>query len=131
MPGARSVTLQSDPILRIRRAGKFACAAADRRLPRPERPSLPGAPGEHLPLGRRSGGEPGDQSEEDLDEEDFDDAVDSDLLGEDEPEDPGSEVELLELDEESLELDEESFLSWRLLGPSADSFISRARLRVP
>jgi hypothetical protein len=65
-----------------------------------------------------------------LDEEDFDDAVDSDGLEEDEPEEPESEFELLEVDDES-ELDDESFLSWRLLGPSAESLSSRARLRVP
>ena len=52
------------------------------------------------------------------------DAVDSDELEEDEPEEPESEFELLELVEES-------FLSWRLLGPSAESLSSRARLRVP
>ncbi len=72
-----------------------------------------------------------------MEEEDFDapdDVVGSDLLEEDEFDEPESDDPLeLELESElELELEEsESFLSWRLLGPSADSFISRARLRVP
>jgi hypothetical protein len=73
--------------------------------------------------------------EDDFDEEPDDD-FDSDLPDEDEPDEPDepeSEEDEDEEDEEDdpLESDEESFLSCRLLGPSADSFSSRARLRVP
>ena len=80
-------------------------------------------PGRHRPLGGRSRGKSGAQSEEDVDEEDVEDDDDDDEseLLEEEPEEPESDDELLELDEDS----------FGLLGPSAESFISRARLRVP